>query len=922
MNITTILTNAGFPTALIREYVHFFHELLPLQQRLIETGDLFSDKHLLIHAPTSAGKSFLAELAMVHTAVHGRKSIYLAPLRVQAEEIYQTLRKRYEPHGIQILISTRDHRYYDPQLEQGSFHIAVVVYEKMFQIIARQPSLIGKIHLVVFDDIDLIFDAERGITADFLMTRWFSSPCRRLALSACLPQAKQLATWMHAQLIHSEQRPIPLRKGVLYNHIFSYRDTDDNDIKEETLMPSEPDELTNPLLSAVQHLTNNGETCLIFLKSRGEVRSLAWELSNHLNLPPATHACEHLQSLEPTRARNALLHTFQHGVAFHYSDLLPEERYAVEESLRQGEVRVLVATSTLAKGLNLPVNNVFISHEKWYYGNRNSAGGSLPLSLTEFENMAGRAGRYGYTQKPGRAILIANSEEEKNLLLSWYILQSIKTPFYSEETQPNESLLVNIIASYQALFSEQIEQFFKSTWKSWQYLQTTNTPEIIKQWTRNLIDSAVRRGFCVTKTLHQFTLTPRGQLIATKGVSPNTVEQLEQWLLTIRGRDWDDTDALLICALTPDGWLPQFEITRNEIQSKIYIDLLNQCECQTPWDVITPFQKFRQRLAEPEPEEVRAIKVSLVLREWIRGTTLTDIEETYSVSAGQIIQAGLRIAWICDVLSQLAELMHIEAHEQLRSLAEQVHWGTPAEMLSLAHIGSTLLTRSQIITLYKAGITDPQKIHTSSLSELKKLIPEETAIKLKQRAKETIKKSLTFTPISKTNFNISYNKKQVIRKATNEKLDITPTLELNQPSTKRNKIQNQQNVCFSNKTPLSPPSPIKKASEILLAIDEKRPGEVWLEGKRVRLPEKQYRLLHLLSQNAGRCVSYDEVYKELWGDIVVEDGQIAFQKCMLVRALSTVSDRWKNCIRTIPKRGLILDLLPQQIALNCGVLLP
>lgn len=905
MDTINTLLKLGFPEPLLKEYQKFCYELLPLQREAIENKTLFLESHLLIHAPTSAGKTFLAELAMVHTYLQHGKSVYLVPLRVQAEEMFRTLRERYKRYGLQILISTSDYRHHDTWLEQGNFHMAVVVYEKMFQIIARQPSVLNKIGLVIFDDIDLIFDPERGLTADFLLTRCLGSSARCIALSACLPQPATMAEWMKAKLIQSEIRPVPLKKGVMYNGNFYYPNEIGLIEKEhisDTSLSSE-----NPYLQGLIELTHRGETCLIFMKTRHEVRLLARELAESLKLPPAEQAIEQIKRLEPTRARDALLHAFQHGIGFHYSDLLPEERHIVEEAFRNGELRVLVATSTLAKGLNLPVQNVFISHEKWYYADRQGKGGNIPLSLSEYENMAGRAGRYGYTDKPARAILIANNEEEKDLLLSWYIQHSSHPILLSDEIPPVISPMLSVIASYNTVTMEHIADFFQSCWRFRDKLLFENIQNAYSTWANDFMDSCVRRGFCMKKNLHRFGLTPRGQIVATKGVFPETVEQLEQWLNLIRGREQDELDALFIASLTPDAWLPQFELSSHEFHSQMYIQRLNEYHLRTPWDVMTPLQKFQQGLAEPNIHEVKGLKIAFVLQEWINGKSLSEIEEEFHVSAGQVVQAGVRIAWILDVLAQLAEMMNIDNPEEFRKLSEQVRWGIPAEALSLARNYDGLLSRTQILFLYSNGISSAEQIIKTPASELTKYIPEEKINTLKQLSKKIRTKNFNFLtyPNSSPQTNKNYSEKspmlQTSTRQTSKDLPYQP-------------ITNNTS-CKSREQNISTTKPLthEQQKNILLALDMKRPGEVWLEGKRIHLPEKQFRLLCLLANNIGCCVSYETIYNELWKDVIVEEAQIAFQKCLLLQKLCSVSRQWKERLRTIPKRGFILDLNPTQI---------
>ncbi|MCC6143349.1 MAG: DEAD/DEAH box helicase, partial [Candidatus Hydrogenedentes bacterium] len=60
--------------------------LLPLQEQAVKKHDLFGGGNLLIQAPTSSGKTFIGEMAAIHTALRRKKVVYLVPLKALAEE--------------------------------------------------------------------------------------------------------------------------------------------------------------------------------------------------------------------------------------------------------------------------------------------------------------------------------------------------------------------------------------------------------------------------------------------------------------------------------------------------------------------------------------------------------------------------------------------------------------------------------------------------------------------------------------------------------------------------------------------------------------------------------------------------------------------------------------------------------------------
>ena len=106
--------------------------------------------------------------------------------------------------------------------------------------------------------------------------------------------------------------------------------------------------------------------------------------------------------------------------------------------------------------------------------------------------------------------------------------------------------------------------------------------------------------------------------------------------------------------------------------------------------------------------------------------------------------------------------------------------------------------------------------------------------------------------------------------------------------------------------PTSPP---------VLLIDDRRPGQVLIEGKSIRLQDKQYQLVSLLAEYPGECVPYDKVYETLWGNVVVEQNQMHFQKRRLIERIRESVPHRAELVRTVPKRGFMLDLPPTEVSI-------
>ena len=260
-----------------------------------------------------------------------------------------------------------------------------------------------------------------GAQIELLLTRILTSSARLIGLSAVIGYADKLAEWMEADLLSHERRPIELRYGVLHEGTFRYRTYNDYSEGEEALVETHSESAWEILRENLCAFVERGESCLVFVKARRESRRGAELLAERVNQPAAVQALEAMRDLEPTHSRDLLMQTLARGVAFHNADLSPEERRVVEAGFREGEIKALVTTNTLAVGMNLPAQNVFIGAEKWRYDKRFGMPWKTPILRAEYENMGGRAGRYGSPMPFGRSILVAGTAFDQETLWRRYV---------------------------------------------------------------------------------------------------------------------------------------------------------------------------------------------------------------------------------------------------------------------------------------------------------------------------------------------------------------------------------------------------------------------------------------------------------------------------------------------------------------------
>jgi len=237
------LKNYGIPSYILNIWEkHYSPYLLPIQEEAVRNyGVLDCDEgstrlprrfaprndnrevarndnnNLLVVAPTSSGKTFIGEMAATTQVIHQKKVIYLVPLRCLAEEKYRHFKSLYNNWGLEIVVSTRDHREDDHRIIRGNYKIAVMVYEKFYYFLLKHPDFLIDVSLVVIDEMQLINNPKWGPLMENLIDHLQrkNGHLRIIALSALIENQEALLKWFPAQFLLSYQRPVELRKGIV-----------------------------------------------------------------------------------------------------------------------------------------------------------------------------------------------------------------------------------------------------------------------------------------------------------------------------------------------------------------------------------------------------------------------------------------------------------------------------------------------------------------------------------------------------------------------------------------------------------------------------------------------------------------------------------------------------------------------------------
>ena len=310
-------------------------------------------------APTASGKTLIAELVMLKNIFENRgKAIYLVPLRAIASEKYKEF-KKYEEIGIKVAITTGDYDSSDQWL--ANYDIIITTNEKADSLLRHNPSWINNIAVVVADEIHLINDEDRGPTLEVVLTRLMqiNPEAQIITLSATINNADEIAHWLNAELVVSNWRPVPLKEGVCYRRTVQFSDGSIIKVKEI---------VSNATVNLALHgLLNNGQV-LVFTNTRRKGVKLAQKIadviSNRLFSQYLERESLHkvsqeiISSTETTQLSRQLAELVVNGVVFHHAGLHYAHREIIENAFRNNIIKIIVATPTLAAGVNLPARYV------------------------------------------------------------------------------------------------------------------------------------------------------------------------------------------------------------------------------------------------------------------------------------------------------------------------------------------------------------------------------------------------------------------------------------------------------------------------------------------------------------------------------------------------------------------------------------
>lgn len=711
-------------------------ELYPPQEEAIKAGAL-DGKNLVLASPTASGKTLVAEFcALKHILERNGKVVYLTPLRALANEKFDEFGKytsitKKDGRRIRAGISTGDFDGTDPWLER--YDVIITTNEKADSLLRHRAKWMDEISLVIADEVHLLNDAERGPTLEVVLARLMqvNPDIQILALSATINNVDEIAEWLKAEHVTTEWRPVPLKEGVMQHDEIQYKDGDARKIERKT---------GDPTINLALNTVKTGGQALIFSSTRKNAVNMAKKVGGEIVTvlsKPARRSLEHeaeriLSTGERTRLGESLAELVKCGTAFHHAGLSGGHRRIIEDSFRAGKIKILTATPTLAFGVNLPARTVIIQDYRRY-----EAGyGYYPISVLEYKQMAGRAGRPKY-DKTGEAILIAKTSDEADYLVQSYILARPERIWsrLAVERIMRSHVLATIAADF-AHTENGIYEFFGRTFYAHQY-DIDAIKSIVAKILKYLYDEEMIEVFS-----DNINATKFGKRISELYIDPVSAVII-RGALKKKTEYLTDISLLHMIAHTPDMG-PVLRPYSNEIdQISLFMEEHRQEFLFTPpaeWEDSIGYEQF---LGE--------VKTAMTLNAWIDEMSEDWLMDRFRVQPGDLYRTLESAKWLLHAAHELAILFSNKEILPLTHEVEQrVEKGVKKELLPLMKLEGVGRVRGRI--LFNSGFKTIDNIKNAKVEELTNLplIGPKLAKRIKEQVGGFVKKE-TWERLEKQN---------------------------------------------------------------------------------------------------------------------------------------------------------------------------
>ncbi|XP_058460834.1 helicase POLQ-like [Malaya genurostris] len=403
---------------LLRDY-RGINEMYDWQKECLGLAAIVERNNLIYALPTSGGKTLVAEIIMFREIMLRKKNVmFIVPYVSLAQEKLVAL----SPFAVAMEFLVEEYSggkgAIPPRKRKKKQSIFVCTIEKAMVLLDSliEADRANEVGLVVIDELHMIGEDRRGVHLEIMLTkiRMIEAGIQIVGMSATIGNLNEIARFMSADIYCRDFRPVELKEYVkcgcdLLEINNSARKLEDAFGTKQTVQYNyteeqkrvDPDHVIALVLDVIP-----SDSCLVFCPTKRQCEQLCTLLTNHLPHELLSYRAkekeELINILKKEGSTAALLPAaFRFGIAYHHSGLTFDERKYIEDAYRTGIISLIICTSTLAAGVNLPAKRVII---------RSPYIATTFLTLSRYKQMVGRAGRAGFGEH-GDSVLICSPKD-------------------------------------------------------------------------------------------------------------------------------------------------------------------------------------------------------------------------------------------------------------------------------------------------------------------------------------------------------------------------------------------------------------------------------------------------------------------------------------------------------------------------------
>jgi helicase len=685
-----------------------FEKLNPVQQLSVD-NDLLTSANQVVAAATASGKTLIAEIAALNAIRRGKKVVFIVPLKALASEKFEDFKKKYESLGVRVAMSIGDYDRGETWL--ANFDLIICTSEKLDSLLRHGIEWMNDVGLVIVDEIHLLGTSSRGATLEMVLTRLRQkiSP-EVLGLSATISNYEELAGWLSAKPLKSSWRPVKLYKGVSFGKIVDFKPEYTMNLKEDGI---------NGL---IQDTIEQNKQALVFVSSRRNAEAAAEQFGRIFLENTRINQNNDLEKIagkaqgtleKSSKQCRRLAKCISMGTAFHHAGLLYNQRKLVEDSFKAGRIKIIVATPTLAWGVNLPASRVIVRDLK-----RFSMGlGMAWIPIMDVEQMCGRAGRPQYDTE-GQAILVARNDRDTDYIWENYINGETEK-INSQLGDPSilRTHVLALIAGDIIKNRSELSQFFEKTFLAHQATDMYSFEENLD----SILEQLEQFGFIVRRE-QSLSPTKIGKRISELYIDPVSAHHIIFNFQKASSRKAISDFAWLHMISCCVEMSPLLRINKKDWQW-IEKALLKE----EPWLL----QSAPDTFTEEYENYLEGIKTAQVFAEWAEERSEDFLLEKFGMTPGELRSRIETLDWLFYASLEFSKMLPgFLWTQELRKMRTRIMYGIKEELLSLVRIKGIGRVRAR--KLFKAGIKKPADLRKVNNQNLGKILGPRVAINIKK----------------------------------------------------------------------------------------------------------------------------------------------------------------------------------------------